>query len=214
MKHKRPESVAELTELGRVRLSQHFFMREMLYSEVANFHGIPNMPDDSDLAVEAGKQLCRLILEPVHKAFGGIVVRSAYRSSAVNDFCHRHLREDPAYYCSDNAYSAARHIWDRRDADGFMGATATVVVPWFLDEYRKHGSYRPLAWWIRDHIEHYAEVIFFPTQCAFNIRWYEGPSPRAIYHDKISDEVLLTREGMPSFGEDHSDEYSHFPGPR
>ncbi len=49
-----PKSVADLTALGRVRLSEHFFMRDMLYSEVANFHGLSNIPDDPDLAITTG----------------------------------------------------------------------------------------------------------------------------------------------------------------
>jgi hypothetical protein len=57
-----PKSVAALTELGRVRLSEHFFMREMLYSEVANFYGKPNFPEDPDLAIAAGEKLCRRVL--------------------------------------------------------------------------------------------------------------------------------------------------------
>ena len=92
---KSPQSVAELTELGRVRLSEHFFMRDMLYSEVANFHGLSNMPDDPDLAIASGAKLCGLVLEPLHRAFGGIAVRSAFRSAAVNDFCHQRLAQDP-----------------------------------------------------------------------------------------------------------------------
>ena len=48
---RKPASMKALEELGRVRLSEHFFMREMLYSEIANFHGIPNIPDDPDLAI-------------------------------------------------------------------------------------------------------------------------------------------------------------------
>ncbi|GAB4383776.1 MAG: hypothetical protein Kow0045_06470 [Albidovulum sp.] len=32
-----------LDELGRIRLSRSFFMREFLHSEVANLHGIPNI---------------------------------------------------------------------------------------------------------------------------------------------------------------------------
>ena len=43
---RKPASMKALEELGRVRLSEHFFMREMLYSEIANFHGIPNIPDE------------------------------------------------------------------------------------------------------------------------------------------------------------------------
>ncbi|MFQ5783729.1 MAG: hypothetical protein ACE5H8_02745 [Alphaproteobacteria bacterium] len=210
----RPQSVAELTELGRVRLSEHFFMRDMLYSEVANFHGLPNVPEDPDLAIAAGENLCRLVLDPLHRAFGGIAVRSAYRSPTVNAFCHRRYSgSDAYYYCSDNEYNAARHIWDRRDADGCMGATASVVVPWYLDRYEKTGDFQPLAWWIRDHVEAYAELIFFPWLCAFNIRWYEGPSDRAIYRDTPDQEdaELMTKRGMPGFDGSHADRYSGFP---
>jgi hypothetical protein len=210
-----PNSVADLTELGRVRLSENFFMREMLYSEVANFHGMPNIPDDPALAVEAGEKLCQLILEPLHEAFGGIAVRSAYRSAKVNAFCNEKLKQgQPAYYCGDNEYSAARHIWDLRDADGHLGATASVVVPWYLDRYEQSGDYHALAWWIRDNIAAYAEVIFFPWQCSFNIRWYEGPSERAIYYDFPPEEGVLTKNGMDNFEGDHSDLYPGFPAPR
>jgi hypothetical protein len=143
-----PDSVAALTELGRVRLSEHFFMREMLYSEVASFHGIPNMPDDPDLAIAVGRRLCEAILEPLHRTFGHVTVRSAYRSERVNGFCNQRYVEsggrDTGYYCSDNVYNAARHIWDRRDADGYMGGTVSIVIPWYLPRFEKTGDPRPL----------------------------------------------------------------------
>lgn len=34
------QDIAALTELGRQQLSDHFFMREMLYSEVGNLYGV------------------------------------------------------------------------------------------------------------------------------------------------------------------------------
>src|SRR3569832_1131818 len=37
---KQPQSMRALEELGRVRLSKNFFMRDFLYSEVANFYSI------------------------------------------------------------------------------------------------------------------------------------------------------------------------------
>ena len=83
----KPTSVDTLNKLGRVRLSPHFFMREMLYSEVANFHGMPNIPDNPDLAIAAGEELCNRLLEPLHATFGHVSVRSAYRSYEVNKFC-------------------------------------------------------------------------------------------------------------------------------
>ncbi len=68
---RKPTSMKTLEELGRVRLSEHFFMRDMLFSEIANFHGIRNIPDDPDLAaIAAGTQLCETLLEPLHVTFG------------------------------------------------------------------------------------------------------------------------------------------------
>jgi hypothetical protein len=61
----RETALGDLTALGRVRLSEHFFMREMLYSEVANCYGRENVPDDPDLAIEAGVNLCTEVLEPL-----------------------------------------------------------------------------------------------------------------------------------------------------
>jgi hypothetical protein len=33
-------------------------MRDFFYSEIANFYGIPKVPDDPDLAIDAGRRLC------------------------------------------------------------------------------------------------------------------------------------------------------------
>jgi hypothetical protein len=38
-------SYDKLEDLGRVRLSQSFFMRDFLYSEIAARHGLRNVPD-------------------------------------------------------------------------------------------------------------------------------------------------------------------------
>jgi hypothetical protein len=77
---RKPASVKSLEELGRVRLSNSFFMRDFLYSEVASFYGIPNIPEDPDLAIEVGKHLCEELLEPLQSTFGRISIRSGYRS--------------------------------------------------------------------------------------------------------------------------------------
>src|SRR4051794_31254914 len=116
-------SVAALEELGRVRLSPSFFMRDFLYSEISNVHGIPNIPMDPDLAIAAGTRLCGELLEPLQRTFGRVAVRSAYRSETVNAYGNTHKLN-----CASNERNYARHIWDRRDADGCMGAMACVVV--------------------------------------------------------------------------------------
>jgi hypothetical protein len=61
-------------EFVRVRLSQSLFMRDMLYSEIANVHGIPNIPDDPDLAIYAARHLCEMFPEPLQNTFGRVSI--------------------------------------------------------------------------------------------------------------------------------------------
>ena len=119
-----------LEVLGRIRLSPSFFMRDFLHSEIANAYGVPNVPDDPDLAIHVGRHLCAEILEPLTATFGRIAIRSAYRSSVVNEIGNRNKLG-----CAANEKNFARHIWDRRDAQGHCGATACIVIPWFADRY-------------------------------------------------------------------------------
>ena len=61
----KPTSVRSLEQLGRVRLSPSFFMRDFLHSEIAALHELPNIPDDPTLAIAAGRCLCEQLLEPL-----------------------------------------------------------------------------------------------------------------------------------------------------
>src|SRR6201988_4671855 len=103
---RKPTSVRSLEQLGRVRLSPSFFMRDFLHSEIADVHGLSNLPDDPDLAIAAGKHLCEELLEPLQATFGRIAVRSAYRSPAVNGYGNLHYHS-----CGSNERNAGRHIW-------------------------------------------------------------------------------------------------------
>jgi hypothetical protein len=163
-----PESVKALETLGRARLSPSFFMREFLYSEVANFHGVPNIPVNPDLAIANGKRLCTELLEPMNATFGRVSIRSAYRSPTVNDLCNK-----TGSSCASNESNYAGHIWDMPDAHG-QGAMACIVLPWFAERYEKGADWRGLAYWIHNHLP-YSELQFFPELCAFNIGWHEQP---------------------------------------
>lgn len=170
-----PRSVPALTELGRVQLSRSFFMRDMLFSEVAMIHGLNNAPDNPELAVRAGKRLCEELLEPLQERWGRLAIRSAYRSCEVNGFCNEMQRQKKAgYTCASNEANYAGHIWDRLDKDGLMGAMACVVVPAFWKTHQKPGDWQILAHWIHDHLP-YSTLYFFPTYWAFNIGWHEKP---------------------------------------
>ena len=199
-----PRSVSSLENLGRVRLSKSFFMRDFLYSEIANFHQIPNIPEDPDLAIAAGKHLCEEILEPLQATFGRISIRSGYRSPEVNQFGNENKLS-----CASNESNYAGHIWDRRDAGGYMGATACIVVNWYLEQYEQTQDFRPLAWWIHDHLP-YSGMCFFPKLCALNIGWHESRQKGGIY-SYVAPKGYLTKTGMSNHEGDHREFYPGFP---
>jgi hypothetical protein len=194
-----PTSVKALEEFGRERLSKSFFMRDFLYSDIAAIAQIPNIPDDPDLAIAAGSRLCDDILEPLQDRFGRLAIRSAYRSCAVNEYGNKNKLN-----CASNEANYAHHIWDRRDANGHMGATTSVVVPWFADRYATGASWTELAWWIHDHLP-YSEIFFFPKLAAFNIQWHEQPTRRIDSY--VAPKGCLTKPGDANHGGDHSAEY-------
>ena len=164
-----------LDKFGRQRLSKHYFMRDFLYSEVAEVHCIPNVPDDAELAIKAGKALCRNLLEPLRCVFGHITIRSAFRSANVNGFCNCHNMN-----CSSNKASYANHIWDHKDGDGFMGATVCIVIPTFADWMNEKAGrdWQVLAWFIHDHLP-YSEMVFFVHSAAVNLTWRGDPCDQA-----------------------------------
>ncbi len=200
-----PKSVRGAEDLGRVRLSKSFFLRDFLYSEIANLHRLTNLPEDPDLAIRAGAKLCGELLEPLQDTFGRLGIRSGYRSREVNA-----LGNERYGNCASNEADRAHHIWDRRSADGGMGAMATVVVPWLADRKDEGLSWTSMAWWIHDHLP-YSELQFFPKLFAFNIGWHEIPRKRITSF--VAPRGLLTKPGMDNHQGDHAPHYSGFPKP-
>ncbi len=170
MPRRRPGTYTGLEDLGRVRLSRHFFLRDFLQSEIGNFYGRPNIPDDPDLAIAAGTRLATELLDPLVETFGPLAIRSGFRSCDLNHFG---ATEVTPQKCASNESNYAGHIWDRRDANGAMGATVSLAVPWFADQYAQGRDWRDLAWWMHDHLPKHA-TYFFPKLAAFNLTWREG----------------------------------------
>lgn len=198
---RQPRSVRALEAFTRIRLSEHFFMRDFLYSEIAVLNGFPNLPDDPDLAIAAGTRLCEDLLEPLQARFGRLSIRSAYRSAEVNGFGNAN-----GFNCSTNEKNLAHHIWDRRDAEGRMGATACIVVNRFIPYYERTGDWAAIAWWIHDHLP-YSTLEFFPKFAAFNLQWREEPV-RAIASMIPPRRGYLTRPGMPDWPGRHEHAYA------
>ncbi len=202
-RRRKPGSVKSLEDLGRVRLSENFFMRDFLYSEVANLYGLSNIPGDPDLALEAGRALCQKLLEPLREKFGRISIRSAYRCREVARLCN-----ERGHNCAKPDSEHANHIWDRRDAEGFSGAMATVVVHAFIPYYEATGRWEAMAWWVHDHLP-YSEMQFFPRFSAFNLGWREMPK-RRITSMIPPRRGLLTKAGMENQAGTHERAYRDF----
>ncbi|MBE0578677.1 hypothetical protein [Devosia sp.] len=198
---RQPKSVKGLEDLGRVRLSENFFLRDFLYSEIAVIHGFQNIPDDPDLAIAAGRVLCETLLEPLQARFGKISIRSAYRSPEVNHFGNINKLN-----CGRNETNYAGHIWDRRDASGRMGATACVVVNRFVPYYERTGDWEAMAWWVHDHLP-YSDMEFFPRLAAFNLQWRQE-SERKIYSFIPPRRGRFTGPGKPNWAGRHDEAYA------
>jgi len=179
-----PRSMRSLETFGRVRLSRHFYMRDFLMSEISAFHGIPNIPDDPDLAIRHGAQLCRALLDPLEETFGRIAIRSGYRSTALNTFGN-----DNKLNCARSDNPMECHIWDW---PGAPVAGTSLVIPWFAEQYDKGRDWRDLAWWVHDHLP-YSEMWFFPKLAAFNLVW--RPEPLRTISSYVAPRGLLLRAG-------------------
>ena len=170
-------SVKSLEDLGRVRLSENFFMRDFLYSEVANLYGIPNIPDDPDLAIETGRALCENLLEPLREKFGRISIRSAYRCREVARVCNErgHNCAKPEIGARQPHLGPARRRGLlRRDGDDHRARLHPL-----LSGDRPLGGdgvvgARPPALFA---------MQFFPKFAAFNLGWREVPKRRITSYD-------------------------------
>lgn len=178
-------------------------MRDFLYSEIAAWHGLRNVPDDADRAVAAGSMLCKRLLEPLQDSFGCVHIRSGYRSPSVNRFGNENKLN-----CASNEANYAHHIWDYPDGEGKHGATACIVIPWLVDHIERGGSWTDMAWWIHDYLP-YSSLHFFPKLAAFNISWHEAPIRRIDSY--AAPKGCLTRAGMPNHAGSHADQYAGFP---
>ena len=95
----------------------------------------------------------------------------------------------------------------REDAEGRMGATASIVVHAVLPYYERTGHWEAIAWWVHDHLP-YADMEFFPKLCAFNLQWREGTPTRRISSFIPPRRGLLTAPGMPNHSGRHEAEYA------
>lgn len=201
-----PTSVHALEDLGRTQLSPSFFLREFLHSEISQIEKVPNVPVDPELAIAAGRGLCKHVLEPIQAQLGRVSIRSAYRAPAVNELGAANGNQ---YGCASNEKNRARHIWDLRDGQGVMGAMACVVVTSYLPYFRLTRQWEPLAWWIHDNIQGYSELEFFTKNevLAFNVGWREH-NPFKTIHAWAPRRVCLTKPGMPNHAGLHTQAYA------
>jgi hypothetical protein len=199
-------SYNELESLGRQRLSSNFYLREFLYSEVAQHFGVVNAPEDMELAMHAGSALCEKVLEPIQAAWDRVHIRSGYRSPEVNDLGNKNRMN-----CASNARNAAAHIWDQRDDHGYCGATACIVIPAYREYFERTGDWMSLAWWVHFHVPDYYEMCFFKEQCAFNIRWYEGSNTAKSIKTYLPNPDTGDKSALMSRGKMHAHYQSRSP---
>jgi len=79
-------------------LTPHFSLAEMVASQTATRMGLDNTPPPE--AIEALRNLCQVVLEPLRAALGPVLISSGYRSPAVNQIISRSISSQ---HCRGNA---------------------------------------------------------------------------------------------------------------
>ena len=133
------QTLRDIENFGRTRLSKSFYMRDFLHSEISQLEGIANLPSDLQLAIHVGKHLYEDLLEPLQDRFGRIAIRSTYRSAKVNEIGNR-----KGYRCANNHRNHARHIWDVRDEQDFAAqwpASSSRGLPTCMPKARIGGRW-------------------------------------------------------------------------
>ena len=77
----------------------------------------------------------------MNATFGRITIFSGYRSPDVNQLCN-----EKKLNCASNEANYAAHIFDYKDKNDHLGATVSIVIPWFADQYEIGRDWRDLAW--------------------------------------------------------------------
>lgn len=189
-------------EIARVRLSRRFYLRDFLFSEIGAWHRVPNIPEDLETVIAAGRGLCEHILEPLAETFGHVHIRSAYRSPRLNDFGNRR-----GLKCSRTEANLGYHCWGRTP-EGLLGAAACIVIPWWQDRDRGGSDWQRMAWWLYDHLDFY-HVTFFQRQSCFNIGWCGERPAKSIDATLHPRGTLVRADELPL--EDHCHLYADFP---
>ena len=75
------------------------------------------------------------------------------------------------------------------------------------DQFRGHTphDWRPLAWYIHDHLQQYSEMVFFAKNAAFNLTWRKDKPLRKISCKASPHKGTLTEPRA-------ADLSSHYPG--
>lgn len=78
------KEITDPSSCGEVRLSEHFHLKEFIYSRVAIDNGINNTPPPK--VIEALRNLCLRLLEPLRSCCGNcpMHIQSGYRCPALN----------------------------------------------------------------------------------------------------------------------------------
>jgi len=157
-------NLKDLQAFGCLQLSKSFFVRDFLYSEAADYYGIPNLPQKPELMVITGREFCRRILEPLSATFGPLHIRTGYLADEI---------------CAITEYPSDPFQWDRIEGDDGIGAGAEIVIPGRPEQLFDQGIWQNIANWISERLPIH-QVLFNLNRRTITISWHSCPE-RAVY---------------------------------
>lgn len=126
-KRRTSPTTEEYESLSRVRLSKNFILRDFLFSTECAARGLTNYPDDPDMVIRAGKEMCQKVLEPLLAQWGRFAITFGYQSrQGVEWSWTKKMREA-------NPRSSSPHCWDRGTFGDEVYARVDILLYCVMD---------------------------------------------------------------------------------
>ena len=126
------------------RLSPNFILRDFLFSTQTSLMGVPNVPEDMDMVIRAGRALCEKVLEPVLDHFGRFAIVFGYQCREVIEL------QVTAAATPIHPRSSSPHQWDRKTFGDKIYARVDIL-PFCVED--AHVTKHKFGHWLMHHCD-------------------------------------------------------------
>lgn len=163
--------IEDLGALGKVRLSSNFMMRDFLFSSECDAMGISNFPENPEMVIRAGRELCTRLLEPILDHFGRFSITFGYQCREGVEARWSKKKK------LENSKSSSPHQWDR-GTFGDQVYARVDILPFCIEDGLV--SKQEFGYWLMNNLDVDLLMMWKGSNiCCMSI----SPKPRRIWFE-------------------------------